>query len=83
MNLNTANLMVGKAASTAPARPHLNSIHVTGRHTEATNDHILARVSLPTQYDPGDVPVTCPTAKAEELTPFVCWILIVMYLRCI
>ena len=71
MNLNTANLKVGLAASTDPARVNLNSIHVTATHTEATNGYILARVSLPYQYPIEDIPATIPTEPAENLQGFI------------
>ena len=71
MNINTANLMVGKAASTDAIRMNLNSIHVTAGYTESTNGHILARVSLPFQYDPEELPVVIKTEDAEYLEPFI------------
>jgi DNA polymerase III sliding clamp (beta) subunit (PCNA family) len=70
MNLNTANLMVGKAASTDPMRVGLQSIHVTATHTEATNGHILARVSLPFQHDCEELPLSIKTENAEYIEPF-------------
>jgi|SRR3990167_99455 len=70
MNLNKANLAVGAAASVDPTRPNINSIHITDKFTEATNGHILARVDLPFQFDPLDVPASCPTEKAETIQPF-------------
>ena len=70
MNLNAANLKVGLAASTDKTKANLNSIHITSRYTEATNGHILARVSLPEQYD-DDVPTCCPTSDARDIVPVV------------
>lgn len=70
MNINAANLKVGLAASTDPARTQINTIHITRGYTEATNGHMLARVSLPFQYDPEEVPIMCPTGKAEDIIPF-------------
>lgn len=71
MNLNTANLMVGKAASTDLTRYNLNSIHVTDSYTEATNGHILARVSLPFQFPIDDIPEVIKTEDAEYIEPFI------------
>jgi DNA polymerase III sliding clamp (beta) subunit (PCNA family) len=71
MNINTANLMVGKAASTDNLRMNLNSIHVTAEYTEATNGHIMARVGLPLQFPCDDVPDVIKTEDAEYLEPFV------------
>jgi DNA polymerase III sliding clamp (beta) subunit (PCNA family) len=62
--------MVGKAASTDAARVNLNSIHVTKDYTEATNGHILARVSVPFQWEREDLPEQIPTS-GETLTPFI------------
>lgn len=63
--------MVGKAASIDPTRENLNSIHVTAAHTEATNGHILARVSLPKQFSCDDLPATIKTEDAEYIEPFI------------
>jgi len=71
MNLNKANLAVAAAASIDLSRPNINSIHITDKFTEATNGPILARVSLPYQFDPGNVPFSCPTDKATEINPFI------------
>jgi DNA polymerase III sliding clamp (beta) subunit (PCNA family) len=71
MNLNNANLKVVAAASTDELRRGLVSIHVTPEGTEATNGHILARVGLPYQYEPDDIPATCPTEAAANLKSFV------------
>jgi DNA polymerase III sliding clamp (beta) subunit (PCNA family) len=71
MNLNTANLMVGKAASVDMTRTNITGIHVTATHTEATNGHILARVSLPYQYEADDIPGSIPTESAESIKAFV------------
>lgn len=40
-------LKILKAASTDNTRPQLNGLHVSKGHVEATNGHILAKVSLP------------------------------------
>ena len=70
MNINTANLMVGKAAGTELSRPGIMGIRVTATHTEATNGHILARVTLPEQFPPEDLPAAIKTEDAEYLEPF-------------
>ena len=41
MNLNTANLKVGLAASTDKTRMNLNSIHVTSEYTEAAANMVM------------------------------------------
>jgi hypothetical protein len=71
MNLNTANLKVAMAASTDACKLSIQNIHVTQTYTEATNGAIFARVSLPLQFDCGDVPAVCPTLPAEHIKPFL------------
>jgi uncharacterized small protein (DUF1192 family) len=70
MNLNTANLKVGLAASKDPLRTHIQTIHVTKEYTEATNGSILARIGLPEQFDTEDLPGSISTKDANELEPF-------------
>ncbi len=71
MNLNIANLKVGLAASTDATRPNLCTIHITPEGTEAMDGHILAKVSLPRQFEPDHVPSVIKTVEAEYLEPFL------------
>lgn len=71
MNINTANLKVGLAASKDESRKYIQTIHFTSKFTEATNGHILARVSLPAnQYPVHEIPASCPTDDAGKIIPF-------------
>ena len=71
MNINSANLKVGLAASTDELRRNLMGIHVTSNHTEATNGHIAARVTMPIQVEVDDVPKQCVTLDKQHITPFI------------
>lgn len=72
MNINKANIIVGKCASTDESKYHLNSIHFTKDFTESTNGHILARMSYPEpQFDPADVPDVIKTGPKELIQPFI------------
>jgi DNA polymerase III sliding clamp (beta) subunit (PCNA family) len=71
MNINSANLKVGIAASTNELRRNIMGIHVTSGYTEATNGHIAARVTMPIQIEADDVPKQCPTLDKQHITPFI------------
>lgn len=71
MNFNKLNLEVGKCASTEESRYHLNGIHFTPEYTEATNGHILARVTYPPQWDDEYPDAHIKTAPKNTIKPFV------------
>jgi DNA polymerase III sliding clamp (beta) subunit (PCNA family) len=71
MNINAANLKVALAASNDATRLGLTGINFTTKGTEATNGHILARISYPDQIQADDVPNTCPTGAAADLKSFI------------
>ncbi len=71
MNLNKLNLEVVRAASKDASRYNLNALHITPNYTEATNGHILARMTYPVQFEPGDVPEVIKTGKKEDIIPFM------------
>lgn len=71
MNINVSNLKVGLAASNDETKKAFQSIHVTKDYTEATNGTIMARVSLPHQYESEDIPSCVQTSAADKLEPFL------------
>lgn len=46
MKLTKANLEIAALCSTDESRPIINNLHITTGYTEATNGHMLARVTL-------------------------------------
>lgn len=56
MLLNKHNLKLVAVASEDELRPALQGLHVTDEHTEATDGHILFRMSLPSYVKDDDFP---------------------------
>lgn len=71
MNINKLNLEVSKCASTEESRYHLNGVHFTSDYTEATNGHILARVTYPTQFPEDELPEMIKSKDKSEIKEFV------------
>lgn len=71
MNINKLNLEVGHCASKEESRYHLSNIHFTQEYTEASNGHILARITYPIQFDPADLPENIKTKPKEEIKDFL------------
>lgn len=71
MNINKLSLEVSKCASTERSRYNLNGVHFTPKFMEATNGHILGRITYPIQFNPEEVPSVIKTAKKEEIKDFI------------
>ena len=72
MNINKINLNVAKCASTEKNRYNLNGIHFTKDFCEATNGHILARITYPTQFPLEEIPnQLIKTGLKDDLKDFI------------
>jgi len=69
--LNKQSLEMVAFASKNQSRYHMNSLHVTKDYVEATNGHILVRLSHPKTADPDEFPVTPgePFDKIDFILP--------------
>lgn len=69
--LNKASLEVVAFASKNQSRYNTNSLHVTKDYVEATDGHILVRLSHPKTADPDEFPVTPgePFDKTDFILP--------------
>lgn len=70
MNLNKANLAVGKVALKGASRYSITGIRVTDKYTAATDGYRLAIVGLPPQIPEDEVPGTIKTGLAKQIKAF-------------